>query len=237
MKNIWFGLVIVLSLFIYTCEELKDEDTTPSTVTTTYPQNEQNPNVVNYVISIIGILGMILIGLYTIRKTSESNRISILHSEIIKCLIDTEKLFITIITLQFYVVNFVIHRSRLDNKNTETGYDIFIKTIDGLVKKYTKLQSRHRILLPKKLYHKINSVSKKMSEINVIIYEGNFNPNSSSNRSDNKDVLSLLEHLEKEYKEFVDESRSFVGTEKIKGVMDVGKDTLDSEYKRSPDNS
>ena len=72
--------------------------------------------------SLISILVVLLIAIFTIRKTAEENRVSNIHAELCSCLVDTVSLIDDLLSLLDGLANHIVYQTVPEEQILETAY-------------------------------------------------------------------------------------------------------------------
>ncbi|MFH2138782.1 MAG: hypothetical protein ABII88_09755 [Candidatus Omnitrophota bacterium] len=176
-------------------------------------------NLAMTLIPIISIILTTLVAIFSIRKTAESNRVSTVHTEMLKCLIDSIVIIRKISILLDDIARKVTYVELPEEKTIETAHTRYWREINNLTSEFNLLNSKQKLLFPKNIYDKMQE----------IIDELNKGRNLSkdlvpSNNLDTTDLNKVTKKINSLYVDFIHEARNYVGVDALKPV------TMRKEY-------
>lgn len=185
--------------------------------------------IFSLIISISGIFAITWAAIYSIRKTAEETRVSDVHKEMCMCLVNTIGILREVINLIEDVTHNVIYQDYPEKQGGgEKAYDRYWKRIGELSNQFVILLPKQRLFLPRVLYDEVSIIVEKLNECRNLIRH--FDP---ENRVQFQSSTELLEEVGKNYREFIDQARAYIGTDKLCKIIDW--DTEERSNRKSPD--
>lgn len=168
----------------------------------------------------IGILLTAIVAIYSIRRTAREARISNIHSQLMSCLADTIYIIGKVLNLLNDIGYHKVYRSIPDEKIIETAYDRYWREIGELSQKFREIQTKQRLLFPKPLYDRVQEILKYINEGRKLAR--NAKPKDNYIYPDTSDLLKIVDTASKAYRDMINESRKYLGTDLFKPVSTIG---------------
>jgi len=164
----------------------------------------------------IGIAVTAIVAIYTIRRIARESRISNIHSELVSCLVDTVYLIEQVLSLLDDIANHRIYRAIPEEEITETAFDRYWRKIGELSDRFREIQSKQRLILPRKLYEKVQEIVLKINEARKLAR--NAKPNENYLYPNTSELKTVVDIAISSYRELLHESRKYFGTDKLKPI-------------------
>ena len=174
--------------------------------------------IVTLGLAALGIIATTLIAIYSLRKTAEESRVSGVHSEMCDCLVSTIGILRIILNLVEDVTHNVVYKELPKGELGEKAFDRYWRRIGELSDKFDELVPKQRLFLPSSLYENLGVI---INNLNVARRYIRFSfPNNSDQSSDQDPLHSILEEAGKNYREFVNQARSYIGSDKLTQLIE-----------------
>ena len=167
------------------------------------------------IVSVSGIIATTCVAIYSIRKTAEESRVSGVHKEMCMCLVSTIGILRIVINLIEDVTHNVIYQEHPNGQLGEKAYDRYWERIGGLSNQFENLLPKQRLFLPRVLYDKVSIIVRKLNECRNLIRH--FDP---ENEEQFPCSTELIEEVGVNYREFIDQARAYIGTDKLYEIID-----------------
>lgn len=174
----------------------------------------------NHVISIAGIL----VAIWLVRKTAEANRITNTYSGMKSCLIETVLILDKVLTLLDGVARKVVYYRVPEKEAIETAYDRYWREIGFLAVRFKEMQSKQKLILPAKLYSRIQELIKEINSARELA-KGAV-PNEKHIYPDTSELQEKVKSATSQYKDFINNARSYLGTSMLTPFSKKSEDIL-----------
>jgi len=169
--------------------------------------------VLKSITPIIALIGMVVaacVAIVNIRKAARESRASMTHLKMIEALQENVSFFRRSLILLGNVSNKIIHTNKHKEVNNENAIDRYWKEIDELKKRYENVAPQLQLFLPKELFKLSKSILSDLNKARDIV--NRTNPIPTSPNSDTTELRELLDIINKDYFQFLEDSRSVIGT-------------------------
>ena len=160
-------------------------------------------------IAILGILVTTFVAIYSIRKTSEANRVSTVHNEMVQCVIDSIIKMRMTRSLLNEVANRVSYHRLPENELIETAYTRYWREIRTITNEFQIIQAKQMFVFPKSLYEKMQNLINKTNEARDEAIR--YNPETNNFIPGNNNLSELIKEINTIYVDFVNDARRYVG--------------------------
>jgi hypothetical protein len=167
-----------------------------------------------YVVGPIGIALTTGVAIYSIRRTVEEMRLSNIHVEMCACLVDTVRVVHESITLLDGIARKACYNKIPEEEFIENAYTRYWREIGKLSDQYKSIQAKQKLIFPSNLYEEINGVIKKLNEARESARYAA--PDQNHIYPDTSDLQQAVSNAATAYRNFVNLSRIYLGTDKIK---------------------
>lgn len=172
--------------------------------------------IIQMAIAIIGIIITAGVAIYSIRKTAEENRVSSVHNEMIKCVIDSIVIMRTTRDLLRGVANKATYHRLPENEIIETAYTRYWRDIQKLSSDFNKIQAKQKFVFPKNLYNKMQELVDKINEARNEAKR--YNPETNNFKPRNNSLSEIVKEIDTIYVEFVNDARRYVGVSALSPI-------------------
>jgi len=166
-----------------------------------------------YAIGPVGIALTTGVAIYSIRKTLEESRLSNIHVEMCSCLVDTVFIVHEIIILLDGIARKAFYNKIPEEEFIEDAYARYWREIGNLSKQYKRIQAKQKLVFPSKLYEEMIGVIKKSNEARKFARDAA--PDENHVYPDTSDLQQAVGDAATAYRNFVNHSRAYLGTDKI----------------------
>ena len=183
-------------------------------------------------LSLISILVVLLIAIFTIRKTAEENRVSNIHAELCACLVDTVSLIDDLLSLLDGIANHIVYQTVPEEQILETAYSRYWREIGPLSKRFKDIQAKQRLVFPKKLYDHIQDIVKKVNDARGLARHAA--PNEDHIYPDTRELRKVVDEAASAYRNLLHESRKYLGTDRIAPITMISELPLKAKEDKKP---
>lgn len=177
--------------------------------------------------SLIGIVVTAYFAIVNIRKAAYESRASRTHSKMIEALQENVSIYRKALILLGAVLNKNIYTNRHKGVNDENAVDRYWNEIDNLTKRYEEVAPQLQLFLPIKLFKLSKEILNSLNQARDIVDSINSIPSSPD--VNNTNLKEKVESINKDYFQFIEDSRSVLGTN-VLGSIGKKKDFTTELY-------
>jgi len=167
-------------------------------------------DLVTAAVGIVGIIATTIVAMYSIRKTAKESRVTSIHTEMLSCLVDTALLFSKLLNYLNEVSQKVVYQSIPDGADFGSAYQRYWQELGNISKKFKVIQAKQRFVFPKEIYKKTQDIIKGLNEARELAKDAN--PQSNP---DTTTLIRKVATVNTTFKEFLNLSRSYIGTQEL----------------------
>ncbi|MBP7088465.1 MAG: hypothetical protein KBB01_04115 [Candidatus Omnitrophica bacterium] len=167
------------------------------------------------------------VAIYSIRKTAEANRVSTVHSEMVKCVIDSIVKMRMTRKLLNAVANKVYYYLIPEDNLIESAYKRYWREIKTISTAFNVIQARQMFVFPQRLYKRMQSFIKKANEAREEAKY--YNPESNSFTPGNNKLNEIVKEMNSIYVDFVNDARLYISADAISPISVKNEEILKVE--------
>lgn len=168
-----------------------------------------------------------IVAMWSVRRSWRDQKISVVHREMLECMIQTLSLFRRSHLMVDAVAKQTVYRDRVSQKVTGTAFDRFASGQGEVSREYAALMPRHELLFPQDAFQVTKETLDKINDAAWLAYRKN--PQKSGVYPATDDLDKRVTELARAYDDCVAVYRSYAGTGKLKAFESVKRRPIETE--------
>jgi len=184
------------------------------------------------IVSLLGIVIIATVAIYTIRKTAKESRVSNIHAEMCACLVDTVSVLNEVFSLLNDITRHVVYNKILEDQIAETAYERYWRELGNLSKRFKEIYAKQQLVFPRKLYKTSQEIVQKVNDARKLARVAK--PDKDAVYPDTSKLQQAIKTAFVAYRNFVNDSRAYLGTDKLEPIMMATETTLKAQENKQP---